>query len=452
MNIIIVGAGEVGRYLAERLSVQSVHNICVIEKSESRCAVLSEKLDVRVMTADGTSVMVLEEANIARCDLFLAVSSDQSTNLVAASLAKSLGASTTIARVHASMLQEEWLFDFKKQFNINHIFSSERLVAVELAKFIRSPDALFVQELAKGQIELQQLIVSSSSPYVGKALAEIALPPHILIGMVKRARRVHIPDGSFTIQEDDLITLLGPPNKLKSLRNKFQTDVKDSNGASSVVIFGGNEYGATLASISQAAGIDTRIFEPDEKLCSALSHSLPEVTILNGDATQLEPLREECVGKADFFVAVTPNDEDNVMACLQARNLGTPHCLVLIHRGDYAQIIQDSRASLGLTGAVSPREATCQDLMRFVTEDQYHLVRKLDGGVELIEVIVREKSQIAGKTVSEVRFPSGLILVAQLRAQRAQVPAASDVIEVGDTIYAIVSQTAKKPFFKLLDG
>jgi trk system potassium uptake protein TrkA len=448
MNIIIVGAGEVGLHMAEKLSSQLRHDICVIEQSSSRSNELSERLDIRVLTANGTSVLVLEEANINECDLFMAVTSDQNTNLVAASLAKSLGAPKTIARVHGSMQREEWLFDFKKHFNIDYLFSSERLSAVELAKYVRSPDALFVEELARGQIEIQQITVSASSDAVGKPLRELDLPPRLLIGMVKREGKTHIPHGDFAVERGDLITMLGGPNRIKKARSIFHKD--SSDGKQTGVIFGGNEYGAALAGMLEAAGMEVRVFEKDRKVCEGLAAILPEITILNADATALEILKEERVGDADFFVAVTPDDEDNVMSCLQAKGLGTRHCLTIIHRGDYARIVRSSRENLGLLGAVSPREATGRDLMRFVTADKYHLVRKLDGDTELIEVPVREKSRVCGKKVADAKFPPGAVLVAQVRGIQGHVPAAGDVLESGDTIYAIVAPEAKKEFIRLL--
>ncbi len=448
MNIIIVGAGEVGQHLAEKLSSQLRHDIVVIEQNPARTEQLSEQFDIRTLCANGTSLVVLEEANIAECDLFMAVTSDQNTNIVASSLAKSLGAKQTIARVHGSMQREEWLFDFKKHFSIDYIFSSERLTAVELAKYVRSPDALFVEELARGQIEIQQITVSGESEVIGKALRDLGLPPRVLLGMVKRGGKVYIPRGDFTIEQGDKVTLLGGPNRIKKARHIFHHEKSD--GRRTGVIFGGNEYGAALAGMLEASGMEVRVFEKDEQMARNLATILPEITILNSDATVLEILKEERVGDADFFVAVTPDDEDNVMSCLQAKSLGARHCLTLIHRGDYARIVRSSRENLGLLGAVSPREATSRDLMRFVTSDKYHLIRKLDGGNELIEVPVREKSRVAGKQLREANFPPGIVLVAQVRGIQGHVPAADDVLEPGDTVYAIVAPEAKRKFIRLL--
>ncbi len=452
MNIIIVGAGEVGEYLAERLSEKYSHDIYLIERDEARVSELSEKLDVRVMTGDGTSVTDLEEANVSDCDVLFSVTSDQNTNLVSASLGKKLGADHSIARVHSTLQKQEWLFNYKEHFNIDYLFSSERLVAIELAKFVRSPDAHFVEELARGQIELQQIVTSENSSAIGQSLRDLDLPRRLLVGMVKRDGQVSIPRGDFIIQQNDEVTLLGGPNRLRKARRIFM-----KNGApqkKSAVIFGANEYGMDLAQMLDAEGVELRIFETQQSLCARMVSALPDTPIINSDATDLDVLSEERIGEVDFFIAVTRDDEDNVMACLQAQSLGTPgsgkpHCLAMIQRGDYARIIRNFRDKLGLRGTISPREATIRDLMRFITSEEYHVVKKMDGGIELIELPVRAGSKLDGKRFAEAEIPRGSIIAAQVRGAQGTVPAADDVIEAGDTLYAIVEPAVRDRFIKL---
>ena len=166
MNIIIIGAGEVGRHLAESLSTQ-LHNITLIEASQGRSDAINESLDASVLCGNGAAATTLAEANVGECDLFLALTSLDNTNLVSASIAKSLGAKKTVARVHASVEREEWLFDYRNHFGIDYLFSTERLAAVELVKFVRNPEGLVVEDIARGRIELHQYKVSADSLAVG---------------------------------------------------------------------------------------------------------------------------------------------------------------------------------------------------------------------------------------------------------------------------------------------
>jgi len=216
-----------------------------------------------------------------------------------------------------------------------------------------------------------------------------------------------------------------------------------------VVIFGGGEYGFSLAQMLEGWNCQLRIFEQDPKICQELTHRLSRTTVINADATSLSELREEQVGNADFFVATTENDEDNVMTCLQAHNLGAERCLAIIHRADYADAISSSGEKIGIMAAVSPREAARRDLMRFITSERYHIIKSL-GDTEVIEATIPKASPIADKKVAEVDWPKESGLVALVHDIHAAVPAADDVIKADDTIYAMVSKKAKRRFLRLV--
>lgn len=450
MNIIIVGAGEVGRHLAEDLSVKS-HNICVIDSSSRLVQELNEKLDVRAIEGSGASVTTLEEAGIVECDLMMSLTSDDPTNLVSASLAKSLGAKMAIARVHAGVQREEWLFDYKKHFGIDHLFSSERLAAVELAKFIRNPESLIVEEIARGRIELQRVHVADVSKAVGRSLRDLKFPPRVRVGLIKRAGLNFIPTAEEKLQTGDVVTVFGEPRKLTEIVDLLQPSRK-SDAERNVVIFGGTEAGFALAQMLEAGSFRVRIFDENAKRCQRLSGQLVSTVIIHADATSLQQLREERVGEADFFVAVTDDDEDNVMTCLQAGHLGTTYCLAMIHRADYADAVSRLGKQMGILGAVSPREAAKRDLLRFVTEARFHLVAQLDEDAEVIQSAVSERSRVAGSKVADVQWPGGSGLVALLQGQKAIVPSADDTINAGDTLYALVSGKSKKAMVKLLSS
>lgn len=450
MNIIIVGAGEIGLHLAKSLSDQ-LHDICVIEKSESLAAELDEQLDAQIVRSSGASVASLAEARVDQCDVFLALTSDDNTNLVAASMAKSLGAKKTIARVHYSVQREEWLFDYKAHFGVDYLFSPERLAAVELAKFVRNPEKSFVEDIARGRIELQQTFVSPNGEAAEKTLAEIKLPARVRVAFIQRYGESIIPSADEVLQVGDLVTIFGEPSQLHHALPVFQPTA-DVPSELNIVIYGGGEYGFALAQSLEGQKFRVRMIEPNARVCRELSEVLQNTVVLNGDATSLQLLREEQVGDADFFIAASREDEDNVMTCLQAKSLGTRYCLALVQRGDYADIISHNSKRLGILGAVSPRVATSRDLLRFVTSDKYHIVMNLFGGVVVIEAVTTEDSKTLGKKVSELKMPKGSGLVAIVHKDQAFVPAADDVISEGDTVYAIVSPEARKATVKLLTG
>lgn len=446
MNIIIVGAGEIGRHLSQELSKQ--HALSVIEVDSKLAEELEQTIDANVVRGDGNSVNALAQANVGDCDLFLGLTSSNNANLMSASMAKAMGVERVIARVHPGLQREEWLFDYRGHFNIDHLFSSERLTAIELAKFIRNPDSLTVEELAQGKIELQQVRVHAKSGVVGKALRDIKLPERTRIAAISREDEHVIPNADSILEAGDIATIFGEPRRLRKLAANLQKTDGGLEGLK-VVIFGGGEYGFSLAQMLESWDCKVRIFEEDQELCLELADRLANTTVINVDATVLAELEDEQVGDADFFVATSQSDEDNVMTCLQANNIGVKNCLTIIHRADYARAIGSSGRHFGVVAAVSPREATRRDIERYLTSEKYHVVKKLGPG-QVIETRIESKSALAGKPVGEVPWPAGVVLVGRQRGLQAEVPGRDDVLEVGDILYAMVDRKALKPFVKLL--
>ncbi len=448
MNIIIVGAGSIGLHMARTLAEQE-HSICLIEREEKLAADLNEQLDARVIQGNGASVEILEEAGIAKCDVLFALTSHDQANLVCTSLAKSLGARRTIARTSLALQREQWLYDYASQFRADYLFSPARLAAVELAKSIRNPDCLLVEEIARGRIELQQIRLEPGSPALAIPLRDLGLPARVRIGAILRRGKLLIPHADDTLEAGDLLTIYGHPRRLAEGLRKLHTAAAGDEELN-VIIFGGGDYGFALAQALEGGNFRTRILEKDRRTCEALGQQLQHCTIINVDATSLHELKEERAGEVDFFVAATTDDEDNVMACLQARDLGAKACLTLIHRADYASAIQRSRAQLGILDAVSPRVAVARDLSRFVTQDEAVVLRTLAGDIEILSAPVAADSPAAGRTLAAVEWPAAMGVLALQRGNQTSVPAAEDIVEAGDTLLAIVAPEAKKPLLKLL--
>jgi trk system potassium uptake protein len=449
MNIIIVGAGEIGRHLAASLAKEA-HRISLIEADKTLAMELEAVLDAKVIHGDGISVTNLAAADVGECELFLAMSPSVTTNMMSASIAKSMGVSKVVSRVHPSMQREEWLFDFRGHFGVDHIFSSERLTAIELAKFVRNPDSLVVEELARGRIELQQVNVSRGSEEIGKSLRNLKAPVGIRVAMITRDGTSHVPDAESTIQENDIVSIFGEPRKLRGFAERLQGKRK-GDAKLRVVIFGGNEYGFSLAQMLESIDCTVRVFERDAELCATLADRLTNATIINADATVAAVLEEEQIGEADFFISTSTDDEDNVMSCLQAHTLGVKNCLTIIHRADYAAAISASGHHFGIRAAISPREATRREIQHFITSDSHHFLKNFDD-VDLLEMRVGKGSIAAGHMVKEIDWPKGTVLVGKLRGLHAEVPSAEDVLLGGDHIYAMVSKDARKRFLKLLSA
>jgi len=242
--------------------------------------------------------------------------------------------------------------------------------------------------------------------------------------------------------------VVGEPKRLVELTKMVvpeQKEVKDLR----VAIYGGGEYGFALAQVLTGWGVKVRVFETNEDRCRFLSEELPTATILHADATLMEELQDEQIEDADFFVATSPSDEDNVMSCLQATQLKVPKCLSLVHRADYARTISNSGRHLGIRAAVSPREATLRNIERFITDDQFHIVKSY-ADQDIIEVEVAQYSSVDGLLLKEIDWPPQCIVIAKLHKSVAKVPGPEDRLEAEDIIYAIVKNEHRKRFVKML--
>ena len=223
MNIVISGAGEVGRHAAEILGAEG-HNITIIDPAAGKLYALEDVMDVRTLTGDGTHATTLIEAGCESADVFIAATQHDGTNLLSASVASSLGAGRTIARVHHSAFFVGRDFDYKHHLGIDHLVCPEYSTALAIARTLRNPGALAVERFARGKIEMQQLPVGPDAAVIGKPLIELKLPESLRIAAIERNGATFIPDASAAIEVDDVVTLVGQPEAFDKARKLFSVD------------------------------------------------------------------------------------------------------------------------------------------------------------------------------------------------------------------------------------
>lgn len=448
VKIVIMGAGEIGRHLAYEFSTKT-RDITVIDRSEEVLNELGESLDINVHWSDGASVTTLAEVNMADTDLFLAVTQDDSANMVSCSMAKAMGATFTVCRISANLQRDEWLFDFRSHFNIDQFFSTEGLAALELAKYVRNPEGIFVEEIARGRIEIQQIEITEDSPLTNKPIAHLNLPERIRLGFIIRNKEFIAPSGLDELKAGDVATLFGRSNPLEEFISSLKIS-GISNRKIKVVIFGGSEYSVSLAQTLEAGNFEVRIMESDLARCNKLTEMFRKTLVLNADGTSMQNLIEEQVGLADFFIASSEEDEDNLIACLEAKSLGTRYCIALIRRADYASVIARNKLNLGILAAVSPRVVTARELLRFVPTETFHTVLELPGKAKVIQVKISEKSQAIGKSLKDIDWPKNTGIVAIIRNHDAFVPVGDDTLDKGDSVYVALSQKSINSLLKIL--
>jgi len=450
MRIVVVGAGQVGAYLSQILSDRG-HDVTVVEESESTAQAIDEEYNVRVIPGNGSSAQTLVNAKAGNCDYLLAMTSDDRSNIIACSIGKKLGAETSLARIHDQTYTDNSYVNYQLHFSLDHLLNPEALTAVELAKKIRNPGRVAVENFARGEIEVQQIRVSGKSRLTGTPLKDLRLEKSIRLAYIQRGDEYFVPSAQTTLQDGDLITVVGPPQAVFETKPKI--DPTTALEVQRVTLFGGSETAIALIRLLKHPRFKIRVIESERELCRGLAERFPDVTVVQGSATSLRLMEEEQVGSADYFVACTKDDEDNIMTCLQASKLGCKHVQLVINKPDYEEVLDQLRATLGVELVVSPRIVTVNEVLRLLSREAYIGLASLPGGqFHVIEIPVPVKSPIAGKQIREVSWPKDSIVVALLHKFQARVPRAEDTVLAGDRLVVVIREGQIKEIVRHVRG
>ena len=450
MKAIVVGAGEVGFYLSDIMSQKGL-DITVIEASTARFQKVDEELDVKVLQGNGASAAMLERAGIKNAGFVIAVTSDDMTNIVCCSLAKAINPqAVTVARVHDATYADHSQLNYQLHFGIDHLLNPEALCAVELAKEIRNPGRVAVENFARGKIEVQQIWVTKESKFTGKPLKDTPLPNAVRIATVTKADdQYQIATAGTVLEVGDLVTLFGIPEQMTPVKN--QLDPSSKIDQARVVLYGGSEIAISLVRLLNNPRFKIRILEKDPKLCQSLAERFPNVTVIRGDATSRRLLEEEQIGSSDYFVACTKRDEDNIMTSVQAAKLGAKHVQLVINKPDYEPILMGLSDTLGVELIVSPRLATGNELSRVIESGPANELAVLaDGKAKILEIKVSHESKAVGKQIKDLPHSSNTIFIAILHKYDAKVPTATDTILPGDRIVVLTNEESQKAAIDLL--
>lgn len=450
MKVVIIGAGEVGSHLCAILS-DNGHDVTVVEKDPDRATQIDEQNNVRVVHGSGSSAVILKRAISDRCDQFIAMTSNDETNLIACSLARVLGARTIISRIHDQTFIDTSHVNYPLHFGIDLMLNPEGLCAIELAKSIRNPARIAVQNFARGEIEAQRIRVDEKAPLRGKSLREIKLHPEVKIGYYQRGEEEDIPTADTLLEAGDTLTVFGPPGELQKLGPQLDPGIAAREIR--IVIFGGSETAAALIRLLDALRFKVRVVEQSLEKCRQLAERFPNVTFINGDGTSLRLLEEEDIGNADFFVASTSDDERNVMTSIQAAKLGTKHVQTVINKSDYHDILVSLRSVIGIETLVSPRLVTANEVLRYLsTEPFIELFKFPHQKAKIIEITVSMASKCAGKILRDIAWPKHAVLVGLQHKFQAKVPGAEDRLLAGDKVVVITREENIKGLLGLLHG
>ena len=418
MNILILGAGRVGESVAESLASEQ-NDITVIDTDPARLAVLQDRLDLRGVAGNGIQPSVLKEAGIEDADMFIACAPLDETNLVACKVAHDVfHVPTTIARIRSPEFQEQTSLTTDKAtgFAVDQVICPEDSVTRTIRKLIEYPVALQVLEFGQGLLSLIAVRAVAGGPLVQHGLAETPqLVPGAdmrIVAIYRQDKPLAELDGKTRIEVGDEVFVLAATDKLPHVLGALR---KMDRPVRRIMIAGGGNVGLRLA--RQLAGqMQIKILEVNRARCDYLATQLPaDVLVLNGDSTDEELMDDENVQDMDLFLALTSDDEDNIMACLLAKRMGARRVLALINRKAYADLVQGTTIDI----ALSPAHAVIGELLAYVRRGDVEAVHSLRrGAAEALEAVVRGdrgSCRISGRRIEEVALPRGAQIGAIVR-------------------------------------
>jgi trk system potassium uptake protein TrkA len=445
MRVIIVGAGEVGFQIAKALSYENI-DVVVIDRDKAMLKRVADELDVATIEGEGGDPAALRDAGAESADMLLAVANSDETNMIACLLAKAMfNIPRKIARIrNPDYFKNEKLLS-KDNLDINPAINPELEVAMAIIRLLEVPIATDVEDFEGGIIRVVGIKLQDTSHLIRKSLKNIAniMERKFLVGMIQRDDKAIIPSGDDIVSGGDIIYM---PLKKGEVYDVLASIGLDIIPARKIMILGGGRIGGYVASKLESIR-DIKIIERDKERCSTLSRNLKKTLVLHGDGSDQKLLNEENIGDMDMFVAVSNNDELNIMASLLAKKSGVRKTIVIVNRPDYIPLAR----SLGLHALLSPRLITAGTIIRYVRRgDILSLTSIAEGKAEILEARVGSHSKLSGKSLREAKIPHATLIGAIIRGDQAIIPSGSDMIYPDDKLIIFTLRESIKHVEKIL--
>jgi len=433
MRIVVLGAGTVGGSIASLLCLHR-HSVTIVDSNAEKVRHINETLDVRGITGSASQSSILFQAGVSSADLCLAVTGDDEVNILAASMSKAMGTRRAVSRVYAPVFRDLSTFDYQRHFGIDRLLSLEHLSALELARGVRHPGSVAVESLARGELEVHEVIVTDGRKGTGKILKELELPKGIRVGSISRDGRTWIAGAEDKTEVGDRLTIIGKRSDIDVATDLFCTE---GNAKLDVVIAGGGETGYHLAAVLEGQRFRVVLMDKDLQRCEFLASHLKDTEVVHRDATRRANLEEERVGSTDVFVACLGDDENNIMASVEARDIGAKTIMALVNRPDYAHVV----GKLGIDLAVSPREVVAKQVLGFLSTGPIVSRTPLSegSGLSVLEIDVMPKSPATEHVLANLGLPAHCLIAGVIREGFTSVPGGDNYFEAGDTVIALAA-------------
>jgi len=435
MRAIVIGAGVVGYDVAKLLS-HAEHDVVVVDVNQDALARVNDKLDVMTVCGNGTSTAVLEEAGIQDARIIVAVTAIDEVNIIACMLADRLGVETTIARVRSEELSRKQTVLKPSDFGIDLIIHPEESTAAEVTRLIRRASATDVLMLADERLHLVGLRLDPDSPAIGRTLIDLVSDtPNIKFRVMAIARgiRTILPGGRERLRKNDQIFVLARPKDIPAVMEILG---KSDQKLEDIMILGGTDIGARVAlQLSQEKDKRVKLVESNRARAEELAEELSSVLVIHGEGTDIDLLVREGLSEMDAFVAVTDDEESNLVTCLLAKHLRVRKTVALLSNGAYIPISQ----SIGLDAAVNKKLAVSREVIRFLRGKHVKSVANVHGlDAEILEIEAAPMSAITKDILMNIDLPEGLLIAAVMKGDDLEIATGLTQITPGARAYIFV--------------
>lgn len=434
MRIVIVGAGAVGSYLAERLSAEG-QDIILIEADHARAAELQARLDALVVVGNGASPSILEQARIGDADLMIAVTSSDAANILSCHAAARLGVPRTVARIEDPALRAE-----TRVLGVDFVIDPGEALAHELVVVVKQGGVSELMEFADGKLVMIGGRVSPDAPMAGHTLADLRKRVtgwNWLVAALIHDGATKVARGDTTIAEGDHVVLMSKSGETDEALDLL--GLRQQRAARKAMILGTTRLALLTAEFLVEEGIQVVVVDADHDRCRAVAEMDSRFVVVQGDPTDPKVLDTEKVSTVDVVLALTGWDDVNLLGALVAKALGARTAVARFNRFDLVGLLPGAGIDIG----VSSRLAAANEILRFVRRGRIHSVATFqDTDAEVIELQVSSTSSAIGKNLRQIGLPRTAIVGGILRGDEAFVPHGDTVVSIGDRLIVFAARKA----------
>lgn len=439
MRVIVVGCGKIGRAIVESMQDER-HDVVAIDNDPQVIEQMTNMYDVMAVCGSATSTEMLAQANVAKTDLFIAVTESDEVNMLSCFLAKRMGAKYTIARIRETEYNDNSLQILIKELDLSMPLNPELLTAEALYDILKMPSAVNIDNFAGKKVQLLEIVVHEDSPIANKTLQDIRKKSSVpfVACVVRRGDEVYIPTGAFELQIEDKVAFMVKRNDSHKFVKSCGLAQKQGHD---VIIMGGSNVACYLAKLLASNGFNAKIIENNPDKCKVIAEKLPSAaSVICGDGTNQDLLWEEGIKSTDAFVALTGNDEENILMSFYCSGEGVPKVITKVSHQNMVSLAE----KLGLYTTVCPQKFVANRLTRYAralnnsleskVETMYSL---MDGKAEALEFAVLSDSGLIGVPLKELNIKNGFIIAGIIRGNETIIPQGSDCINIGDRVIVV---------------